>query len=147
VFKALGWIITALFAIFLFFFVTTRYNPLQRELREVRKELSMWEEVVKRGGEHVKSWRFSSGEIFDRDHLSPKGEVMLARFLDSIAAYGSGHKLHLAGSGARKDLPLWFDRLHRTLRFIAANSSLNVTGVILTFTSSKEERFDIHIDD
>ncbi|UCF70428.1 MAG: hypothetical protein JSW49_09570 [candidate division WOR-3 bacterium] len=78
-----GWIISILLAAALYYVYQTRYLPLKRDVRELREEISMWEDVLK-GEKGVKSerQRFPTERFFENDKLTPFAEVEILRRFD-----------------------------------------------------------------
>ncbi|HID31758.1 MAG TPA: hypothetical protein EYP24_00060 [bacterium (Candidatus Stahlbacteria)] len=145
--KTAGWIVASLTLLFTIFFIYLIYFPTKRLLNEAKKELTMWEDVVRREGEHIRVWSFPVPKFFEKDGLSLKGEVMLAMILDSLEVYGRDRKLTMVSKGPEEEILTWFNRLDRVLNFITRNCSLSGREMNLRFTPSKEESFAIIIDD
>jgi len=145
--KAIGWIVNIILFILIISFFTLSYLPMRKELTDVKGELQMWEEIVKRKGEHLKSWHFKPEEFFSGDRVSPRGEVMLARVFDSLAVYPKEKTLSLTATGSKEDLLLWSYRLDNTLKFLIKNCSLKMASYSLSFRSDNLERFSVNVDD
>jgi hypothetical protein len=81
--KYLGWMIAILLLAALFYAYRTKYAPLEKDVTELREEISMWEDVL-RGEQGVKGERerFATDRFFDNDKLTPFAEVEILRKFD-----------------------------------------------------------------
>jgi hypothetical protein len=62
---------------------TTQYRPLRNDVVEMQKEIEMWEKVLKNEkGLSGDRNRFATERFFERDELTPYGEVEILRKFD-----------------------------------------------------------------
>jgi hypothetical protein len=81
--RYLGWIISMFLAAGLYYTYQTKYLPLKKDVKELREEISMWEDVLK-GEKGVKGerQRFPTDRFFQNDKLTPFAEVEILRRFD-----------------------------------------------------------------
>lgn len=81
--KYLGWIISIILVVGLFYIYKTRYLPLKEDVNELREEISMWENILK-GEKGIKGdlHRFPTDRFFENNKLTPYAEVEILRKFD-----------------------------------------------------------------
>ncbi|UCG30807.1 MAG: hypothetical protein JSV53_02730 [candidate division WOR-3 bacterium] len=126
--KYIGWIIAILLFALLLYTYRTKYAPLQKDVTELREEISMWEDVL-RGEKGVKGerQRFATDRFFDNDKLTPFAEVEILRKFDMR---NRGIEIYLTAPNAftrAGDLLRFFSEQHikyRNLSLYAAVDSI-----------------------
>lgn len=126
--KYIGWIVCCLLAAGGYYAYRTQYLPLKNDVRGLREEIYMWEEVVK-GDKGVRGERerFATDRFFDDDKLTPFAEVELLRRFDMR---DRGIEIYITAPGAFKragDLLRFFTEQHiryRNLSFFVMVDSV-----------------------
>lgn len=130
--KYLGWILCILLLAAGLYLYRTKYLPLQKDVRGLRQEIYMWEEVVK-GDKGVRGERerFTPDRFFADDKLTPFAEVELLRKLDMR---DRGIELYITAPGA-------FARAGDLLRFFA-EQHIRYRNLSLFVVVDSVERFE-----
>ncbi|KPJ73861.1 hypothetical protein AMJ52_02925 [candidate division TA06 bacterium DG_78] len=81
--KYLGWIISIVLIIVIYYTYKTQYVPIKTDLDKLEEEIAMWENVLKgeKGMDGTRD-RFAIDRFFRDDRLSPYGEVEILRKFD-----------------------------------------------------------------
>jgi hypothetical protein len=122
--KYIGWIVSILLVAGGYYGYRAKYVPLKNDVRGLREEIYMWEEVVK-GDKGIRGERerFAPDRFFDNDKLTPFAEVELLRKFDMR---DRSLEIYITAPGAFKragDLLRFFNEQHiryRSLSFFVA---------------------------
>ncbi|KPK63952.1 hypothetical protein AMJ83_04575 [candidate division WOR_3 bacterium SM23_42] len=130
--KYLGWILSILLAVGMYYTYRTKYLPLMEDVSELREEISMWEDVLK-GEKGIKGerQRFTTERFFTGDRLTPFAEVEILRKFDMR---NKGIEIYLTA-------PKAFTRAGDLLRFLA-EQHINYKNLSLFVVVDSTERFE-----
>ncbi len=87
--RYIGWIILIVVIIFNVWFYKYRYQNMHRDIAELKREISMWEELMakeKNAREGETKFTFTMAKFFESngEKLSPYGEIELSRILKAL---------------------------------------------------------------
>jgi len=108
--KYLGWIISVLLIIAVYYAYRTHYLPLKEDIDKLEDEITMWENVL-RGEKGISGdrHRFAPERFFKDDKLTPYAEVEILRRFDILH---KGIELYISA-------PKALTRAEDVLRFLA----------------------------
>lgn len=130
--KYLGWVISIILVVGLFYTYRTRYLPLKQDIDELRQEISMWEGVLK-GEKGVKGERqsFPTDRFFAGDKMTPFAEVEILRRFDMR---DKGIEVYITAPGA-------FSRAADFISFLA-EQHIKYRNLSLYVAIDSVERFE-----
>lgn len=130
--KYLGWLISILLIVMVYYVYRTRYLPLREDVGDLQEEIAMWENVLK-GEKGVKGerQRFTTDRFFSDNKLTPFAEVEILRKFDMR---NKGIEIYITA-------PRAFVRTADLLRFLA-EQHIKYRSLSLYVAIDSVERFE-----